>query len=194
MLISTTTTRSYWAPFRRQEKLVERAAERYTYEFFTEELSEDEFIELRTPLTDYQSRGMGDGATLDGDEELNFGLYYIWIGSPWGSDRLNIEIESIRIEPVGAAVPGDYNRNGALDAGDLDMQAQVIAAETNDPEYDLNGDDVVDYADREMWVNDLKNTWIGDSNLNGEFNSGDMVQVFARGKYEKPGNRRLGRR
>ena len=36
-----------------------------------------------------------------------------------------------------------------------------------------------------MWVNDLKNTWIGDANLNGEFNSGDMVQVFARGKYER---------
>ena len=35
-----------------------------------------------------------------------------------------------------------------------------------------------------MWVDDLKNTWIGDANLNGEFNSGDMVQVFARGKYE----------
>ena len=41
------------------------------------------------------------------------------------------------------------------------------------------------FADREVWVNDLKNTWIGDANLNGEFNSGDMVQVFARGKYEK---------
>ena len=43
---------------------------------------------------------------------------------------------------------------------------------------------MVDYADREVWVDDLKNTWIGDANLDDEFNSGDMVQVFARGKYE----------
>ena len=35
-----------------------------------------------------------------------------------------------------------------------------------------------------MWVNDLKNTWIGDANLDLEFNSSDMVQVFAKGKYE----------
>ena len=52
--------------------------------------------------------------------------------------------------------------------------------------YDLNDDDLVNFADRQVWVNDLKNTWIGDANLNGEFNSGDMVQVFSRGKYEKP--------
>ena len=43
----------------------------------------------------------------------------------------------------------------------------------------------MDYADRLAWVNDLKNTWIGDSNLDLEFNSADMVQVFVAGKYEK---------
>ena len=64
------------------------------------------------------------------------------------------------------------------------MQAQEIADGLNPKAYDLNGDDLVNFADREVWVNDLKNTWIGDANLNGEFNSGDMVQVFARGLYE----------
>ena len=33
-------------------------------------------------------------------------------------------------------------------------------------------------------MNDLKNSWIGDANLDLEFNSGDMVQVFVKGKYE----------
>ena len=33
-----------------------------------------------------------------------------------------------------------------------------------------------------IWVNDLKNTWIGDANLDLEFNSGDMVQVFVAGQ------------
>ena len=88
---------------------------------------------------------------------------------------------------VGSApITGDYNNNGQLDAGDLDLQAEAIAGGLHPPAYDLTGDDLVTFADREFWVNELKNTWIGDANLSGEFNSGDMVQVFARGKYEKP--------
>ena len=30
----------------------------------------------------------------------------------------------------------------------------------------------------------MKRVWVGDSDLNGVFNSGDFVQVFAAGKYE----------
>ena len=48
-----------------------------------------------------------------------------------------------------------------------------------------NNNGVVDYDDRKVWVNDLKKTWIGDSNLDLEFNSSDMVQVFVQGKYER---------
>ena len=84
----------------------------------------------------------------------------------------------------GDVLLGDYDENGKLDAGDLDLQAVAIVGGMNPKEYDLNDDDLVNYKDREVWVNDLKNTWIGDANLNGEFNSGDMVQVFVRGKYE----------
>jgi hypothetical protein len=35
-----------------------------------------------------------------------------------------------------------------------------------------------------IWVNDLKNTWIGDANLDLVFNTTDLVQIFAGGKYE----------
>jgi hypothetical protein len=34
------------------------------------------------------------------------------------------------------------------------------------------------------WVHDLADTYFGDADLNAEFNSSDMVQVFAGGKYE----------
>jgi hypothetical protein len=33
-------------------------------------------------------------------------------------------------------------------------------------------------------VKELKNTWLGDADLSGEFNSGDLVQVFQGGEYE----------
>ena len=35
-----------------------------------------------------------------------------------------------------------------------------------------------------MWVKDLYNSWIGDANLDGEFNSSDLVIVLSSGTYE----------
>jgi hypothetical protein len=84
----------------------------------------------------------------------------------------------------GPRLIGDYNRNGLLDAGDLDLQAIAMTIGPATPEYDLHKDGVIDYEDRRIWVNDLKDTWIGDANLDYEFNSSDFVQVFQRGKYE----------
>ena len=78
---------------------------------------------------------------------------------------------------------GDYNGNGLLDAEDLDLNASVGIA-SQDLSYDLNEDGVVNSTDRKIWVNDLKNTWVGDSDLNGVFDSGDLVAVFSSAKYE----------
>ena len=52
------------------------------------------------------------------------------------------------------------------------------------PAYDLNSDNLVDARDREAWVQDLAGTYFGDANLNGEFNSHDLVAVFVAGEYE----------
>ena len=82
-----------------------------------------------------------------------------------------------------AQIPGDHNLNGVLDAADLDLQAHAFSNGW-DPSYDLNNDGLIDPQDRAMWVHDLKNTWFGDANLDGEFLSGDLVQVFVAGKYE----------
>jgi hypothetical protein len=85
---------------------------------------------------------------------------------------------------AGIPLIGDYNYNGESDAGDLDLQAVQMNTQTPDLAFDRNGDNAVDFQDRRVWVNDLKNTWLGDANLELEFNSSDMVQVFAAGKYE----------
>ncbi len=84
------------------------------------------------------------------------------------------------------ALTGDYNNNGRLDAGDLDLQGVAINGKQNPPAYDLNKDNLVDYEDRVFWVEQptMKNTYIGDANLDGEFNSSDFVDVFVAGKYE----------
>ncbi len=78
-------------------------------------------------------------------------------------------------------IPGDFNLNGRLDAEDIDL---LTAADTQELAFDLNSDGVVDVNDRVLWVKELKVTWFGDANLNGEFNSNDLVFVLAAGKYE----------
>jgi hypothetical protein len=35
-----------------------------------------------------------------------------------------------------------------------------------------------------FWINELQGSYVGDSNFDGEFGTGDLVQVFAEGKYE----------
>ena len=45
---------------------------------------------------------------------------------------------------------------------------------------------MVTLGDRQIWVEDHKNTWMGDADLDGLFNINDLVQVFVGGKYELP--------
>ena len=44
-------------------------------------------------------------------------------------------------------------------------------------------DGSVSESDRVFLITGLKNTWLGDSNLDGEFSSGDFVGVFTAGLY-----------
>lgn len=76
---------------------------------------------------------------------------------------------------------GDFNGNGLLDAADIDELTANLGGASK---YDLNGDQVVDGLDREFWVNDIKKTYFGDANLDLEFNSSDLVEIFQAGQYE----------
>jgi len=79
---------------------------------------------------------------------------------------------------------GDFNDDGILDAADIDHLTAEIATGNNDIAFDLSGDEVVDEFDRNIWITDLRNTWFGDANMDSEFNSSDLVQVFQAGEYE----------
>ncbi len=83
-----------------------------------------------------------------------------------------------------SSLRGDFNSDGRLNVVDIDLLTAEVIAVTHNLFYDLNGDDLVDQADRQMWAKDLKGTWFGDANLNGVFDSTDMVEVFVAGKYE----------
>ena len=109
---------------------------------------------------------------------LKFGLYDA--GNDWWW-----AIDNLAITGTGnVGIPGDYSKNGQLDAADLDLQAAKIGTVPPPAGYDLDADNDVDYDDRVAWLHDLKKTWVGDSNLDLVFDSNDFVQVFVAGKYE----------
>ena len=58
---------------------------------------------------------------------------------------------------------GDFDNNGELDANDVELLTN--AELTGDLDFDLNGDGVINFGDREVWVSDLKRSWFGDANL-----------------------------
>lgn len=85
-------------------------------------------------------------------------------------------------ESIVAGTLGDFNNNDQLDIDDLNSLVAAIGG--NDASFDVNDDNTVDADDLTKWVKDLKFTWFGDANLDGEFNSADFVDVFIAGKFE----------
>jgi hypothetical protein len=79
---------------------------------------------------------------------------------------------------------GDFDLDGLLADRDVDALQAEAQARRHDPYFDINNDLLVDSADVHFWVTTLKRTWFGDANLDGEFNSGDLVAVFGAGEYE----------
>ena len=79
-------------------------------------------------------------------------------------------------------IVGDVNSDDQLDASDID-RLYVLVNEGNTL-GDLNGDSGANQADVDLLVEDLLGTVYGDSNLDGQFDSSDLVQVFQRSEFE----------
>lgn len=80
----------------------------------------------------------------------------------------------------------DFDGDGSLGVGDIDMLLVEVEAGTHNVAFDVNGDALVDVADVVFFVEDESklHTYIGDTNLDGEFNSNDLIALFAVNEYE----------
>jgi hypothetical protein len=85
---------------------------------------------------------------------------------------------------LASIVAGDFNHDQAFDKWDANLLMESIRSGEVDLRRDLNNDSAVDLSDLDFWVHDLKNTYYGDANLDGEFNTGDLVRVFQFAEYE----------
>jgi hypothetical protein len=80
--------------------------------------------------------------------------------------------------------PGDFDGNGLLDLSDIDRLTSQIRPGENMVLLDVNQDGLVNSVDRRVWVQELKGTYFGDANLDGEFSSTDLIAVFQQAQYE----------
>ena len=100
----------------------------------------------------------------------------------WGNEI--VAIDNIRIHS-GELQTDDLNGDGQVDVGDIDLLAASVAAGSNEPKFDIDGNGLINGGDLRVYVKDTMNSWIGDANGDGEFNSSDFVSVFTAGKFEQ---------
>ena len=103
----------------------------------------------------------------------------------WDTSQLyltgEITLEALLKHPL---LPGDFNEDKQLGVDDVDALAAVLRNPTADTFFDVNADMQVDRTDLDIWVHDLRQTYFGDANLDGQFDSDDLVSVLASGEYE----------
>jgi hypothetical protein len=87
-------------------------------------------------------------------------------------------------EMISPDVTGDLNHSMRIDGGDIDLLAAAIRHNIWADPLDTDEDGIVGPNDLDVFVMEILQTWRGDSNLDGEFNSKDFVDVFTGGEYE----------
>lgn len=96
----------------------------------------------------------------------------------------------VRLVTMAGKLACDFDSDGVLGVGDIDLLSVRLREQTTDLAYDVDRNGQVDGLDLVALVEDpdkLK-TYVGDANLDGVFDSSDFVQVFAAGLYEDGGD------
>ncbi len=78
----------------------------------------------------------------------------------------------------------DFDNSGQVNALDIDLLCAAIQGGNPATRFDLDESGVVNAADAQFMVKKILRTSIGDANLDGIFDSSDLVQVFQAGVYE----------
>ena len=79
---------------------------------------------------------------------------------------------------------GDFEPDNQLTAADIERLALQMQSSVYNPLFDLSADGAVDIDDLRVWIEEVRGSYFGDANLDGEFNSSDFISVFRGGQYE----------
>lgn len=75
-------------------------------------------------------------------------------------------------------------RYGLLGSDNIDHLSDQFSNAIDSRRGDLNNDEIIDRADLGYLVTEIMGTKIGDANLDGQFDSDDLLAVFKIGEYE----------
>ncbi len=85
---------------------------------------------------------------------------------------------------MNASVRGDLDGDGQVNSADIDRFFAALRTGQPDARFDLNLDQKVDVADRDLLVRELVGSSYGDANLDRRFNSQDLILIFQAAEYE----------
>ncbi len=78
----------------------------------------------------------------------------------------------------------DVNDDRQVDDRDIDALNQAIAGSSDDDRYDLDRNASVDERDANFLIEVVLDSVVGDANMDGIFDSEDLIEVFKSGQYE----------
>ena len=121
---------------------------------------------------------------IEEDFDLPISYPHIWLRSNDGPSSGLFRWAAFSTEhmPLDMPVPlsdliGDFSGNDILDIADIDLLAAAIRDHNVHPQFDVNRNGIVDQEDHAYWVSDLKHTWMGDADLDGNVNFADFVTL-----------------
>jgi len=121
---------------------------------------------------------------IEEDFDLPAAAPYLWVRSDDGPSSALFSWVAISTDhmPVNMELPatdliGDFSGNDILDVADVDLLAAAIRDNNVHSQFDVNRNGIVDLEDHAYWVSDLKHTWMGDANLDGNVNFADFVAL-----------------
>ncbi len=93
-------------------------------------------------------------------------------------------LESVPVDQRLVGLNADVNGDGVIDGDDLDRVCAAVIERDQDSRFDLDHNGRVDVIDHRFLVKSVMGTDAGDANLDGRFNSADLVLAFQSGTYE----------
>lgn len=81
-------------------------------------------------------------------------------------------------------LPGDFDGDGLIRPADADLLCAAIMQGNNDEGFDLDGDNQVSSSDMDLFLAAIAKTTPGDVNLDGRFDSADLIALLQIGEYE----------
>ena len=98
-------------------------------------------------------------------------------------DVWRVGAEVIDLPEPRDSVIGDFTDDRTINVDDITRLCQEINVPRRSLDFDMNNDNRVDRGDLDTLVHDLLETSYGDANLDGQFDSDDIVNMFIAGRY-----------